>query len=293
MNISSHPRLLTDHASPRRRQLLDETSKTIYDGPEPGTYVLYFKDDVALEKDVLTVSGKGVLNNRISELLMTRLNDLRIDTHFIRALNMREQLIRTTETLPFTLTLHNVASGAFAHRLGLEEGMPLLKPVPEFSLRNEELNNPVVAAEHLTALGWGRFEEIDDILLTSQRINDFLTGQFLALNIRLISFRLEFGRLYTSDLMDDSQIVITDEICPDTCSLLDLTTGKRLDRQGVQDSPDEAPKIYQEVARRLGVLGMDIPEGTTPPSQDIFPKNRPLLKRPLKPKKSPHGHNSL
>ncbi len=293
MNISSPPRLFTDYTPPRRRQLLDETSKTIYDGPEPETYVLYFKDDIALEKETITASGKGVLNNRISELLMTRLNDLRIETHFIRMLNMREQLVRTTESLPFTLTLHNAASGTFARRLGLEEGAPLLKPVPEFSLRAEELNNPVVAAEHLTSLGWSRFEEIDEILLVSQRINDFLTGQFLALNIRLISFRLEFGRLYTSDLMD-SQIVITDEISPDTCNLLDLQTGKRLDRQGVHDNPEQARNIYQEVARRFGVLGLDIPEGTIAPAfQDIISSTKLLQKRSFNRRKSPNGHNSL
>jgi phosphoribosylaminoimidazole-succinocarboxamide synthase len=206
---------------------------------------------------------------------------------------MREQLVRATETLPFTLALHNVASGAFARRLGLEEGSILLKPVPEFSLRAEELNHPVVAAEHLTSLGWSRFEEIDEILLVSQRINDFLTGQFLALNIRLISFSLEFGRLYTSDLMD-SQIVVTDEIGPDNCNLLDLKTGKRLDRQGVQDNPEQAREIYQEVARRFGVLGLDIPEGTTPPAfLDISSLTKPLHKQLLNRRKSPNGHNSL
>jgi phosphoribosylaminoimidazole-succinocarboxamide synthase len=175
----------------------------------------------------------------------------------------------------------------------LEEGSALLKPIPEFSLRAEELNHPVVAAEHLTSLGWSRFEEIDDILLLSQRINDFLSGQFLALNIRLISFKLEFGRLYTSDLMD-SQIVITDEISPDTCNLLDLKTGKRLDRQGAQDNPDEAREIYQEVARRFGLIGLEVPETPmTPGLQDILASVKPSLKRSLNRRKSPNGHNSI
>lgn len=293
MSISSRPLLFSNYTQPRRRQLFDGTGKTLYDGPEPGTYVLYFKDDVAIRDDVLTVSGKGVLNNRISELLMSRLNELGIDTHYMRTLNMREQLVRTTESLPFIVTLHNVASGAFARRLGLEEGMALSKPIPEFSLRSEELDNPIVAAEHLTALGWSRFEEIDDILLNSQRINDFLNGQFLALNLRLISFTLEFGRFYTSDLMD-SQIMITDALCPDTFNLLDLTTGKRLDQQGVEDNPQQAREIYQEVARRLGVLGLDMPEDMLSPiSQDIFSQKNIRSKRSLKKGKNPHGHNSL
>lgn len=293
MTLNSRPILLSDYAQPRRRQLLDGTSKTIYDGPEPGTHVLYFKDDVFLEGEVETINGKGILNNRVSELLLSRLNEIGIDTHFIRTLNMREQLVRATEALPFYVTLHNVASGTFAKRLGLEEGMQLSKPVPEFSLTSKELGNPTVAAEHLTSLGWSRFEEIDEILLTAQRVNDFLNGQFLALNMRLISFSLEFGRFYTSDLMD-SQIMITDELSPDTCNLLDLTTGRRLDLQGMEDDPEEASEIYQEVARRLGVLGLDSSDGLTSAStQDIFSKQRSPNKRSLKQRKNPHGHNSL
>lgn len=292
MNTSSHQRLFSDYTPPRRHQLSDEVGKTIYDGPEPGTYVLYFKDDIALEKNTMSTHGKGVINNRISELIMTRLNDLRIETHFIRLLNMREQLVQATEALPFLLTLHNFASGTFAHRLGLEEGSSLSKPIPEFSLRNEELNYPIVAAEHLTSLGWCQFEEIDEILLTTQRINDFLTGQFLALNIRLLNFKLEFGRLYNSDLTD-SRIVVTGEICLDTCNLLDVKTGKRLDRQGVQHNPEQAQEIYREVARRLGILGLEIPEvSPTLSMQDILSLTKPLYKRSLNHRKNPNGHNS-
>jgi phosphoribosylaminoimidazole-succinocarboxamide synthase len=293
MTLNSRPILLSDYAQARRRQLMDTLSKTTYDGPEPGTHVLYFKDDVSLLGSVKTISGKGILNNRISELLMSRLNELGIDTHFIRALNMREQLVRATESLPFYVTIHNVATGSFAKRLGLEDGMILSKPIPEFSYRSKELGNPVVAAEHLTALGWSRFEEIDDIIMTSQRVNDFLNGQFLAINIRLMSFTLEFGRLYTTDLMD-SQMMITDELSPEKCHLLDLTTGNRLDIMGMEDTPEEAHGIYQEVSRRLGVLGLDNLENPpSPPSQDIFSKTMPRKRRSPKQRKTPHGNNSL
>lgn len=292
MPLNSNTILMSDHAKARRRELLDELSKTVYDGPEPGTHVLYFKDDLHHDGKVQTVSGKGVLNNRISELLLSRLNDLGLETHFIRALNMREQLVRATEPLPFYVTLHNVASGAFAKRLGLSEGMLLSKPIPEFSLRSKKLGNPIVAAEHITALGWSRFEEIDDMLITSQRVNDFLSGQFLALNMRLISFTLEFGRFYTSDHMD-SHIMITDELSPETFSLLDLTTGKRLDQHGIKDAPEDANLIYQEIAQRLGVLSQDNPDDLFPsPSQDILPLQNPSARKTLKKRKNPHGHNS-
>lgn len=250
------PSLLTDSTVPRRRQLCDEPHKTTYDGPSPETHVLYFKDDIAIHNRLYTINGKGVLNNRISELLMTRLNGLRIETHFIRSLNMREQLVRATEILPFKLTLHNVASQTFAKRLGLKENVVLPKPIPEFSLSCEKLGQPVVSTEHLTALGWSRFEEIDDILLMSQRINDFLIGQFLALNMRLVNFTLSLGRIYTTDL-EDSHVVITDALCPDTLHLFDLTTNKHFHQEEIARNPEYAQEIYQEVARRLGVFSID------------------------------------
>ncbi|MDF3033488.1 MAG: purC [Alphaproteobacteria bacterium] len=257
MTINSYSLLSSDYVQPRRRQLFEGTSKTLYDGPEPGTYVLYFKDDIALEDGVSTICGKGVLNNRISDLLMSRLNDIGIDTHFIRLLNMREQLVRATETLPFSVTLHNIASGAFAKRLGLEEQTLLSKPIPEFFLRSKELGNPILAAEHLTALGWS-----------------------------LVSFTLEFGRFYPSELMD-CQIILTDELSPDTCNLLDLTTGKPLGRQGIHDNPEQARGIYQEVARRLGILRPETPDLSST-SQDIFPPTKPSARKSLiKKKQSP------
>ncbi|MBM3468622.1 MAG: phosphoribosylaminoimidazolesuccinocarboxamide synthase [Alphaproteobacteria bacterium] len=288
MNTHTSTCLFGEHVQPRRHQLSEGTSKIIYDGPEPGTHVLYFKDDALLNVEPLTCNGKGILNNRISELLMSRLNDQGIETHFIRTLNMREQLVRATTSLPFVVTVHNSASDAFAQRLGLEEGMILPKPVPEFSLRN----NAVVAMEHLTALGWCRFEEIDEILVACQRVNDFLTGQFLALNMRLISFTLEYGRHYASDYMD-SQIMITDELSPETFKLLDLTTGQRIDIQGIRNTPEKAQSIYQEVAHRLGVFTID-PSGKMPhtPAQDAAQVSTPL-KGTFKKRNKPHGHSSF
>jgi phosphoribosylaminoimidazole-succinocarboxamide synthase len=257
MTTNSRPSLLSNYNQPRRHQIFEGTKKILYEGTEPGTYILFFKDECTDSHKKVVVNGKGILSNRISELFMSRLNNLGLETHFIRTLNMREQLVRATETLPFVVTIHNVASGEFARRLGLEENMVLPKLIPEFSLRGQGLDNPVVATEHLTALGWSRLDEIDDILLISQRVNDFLTGQFLALNIRLISVTLEFGRFYTSDFME-SQIMLIDEIGPDTCNLIDLLTGQRLDRQGVHKDPEKARTIYQNVAQRLGILSQDL-----------------------------------
>lgn len=292
MTTNFRPILLSDYAQPRRRQLFDGTTKTVFDGPEPGTHVLYFKDDLILENEVETISGKGILNNRISELLMSRLNELNIETHFIRTLNMREQLIRATESFSFSLTVHNVACDSFAKRLGLEDGTTLAKPIPEFSLRSRELNNPVIAAEHITSLGWSRFEEIDEMLLTSQRVNDFLSGQFLALNIRLISFTLQFGRCFTSDLME-SQILITDELSPESINLFDLVTSRRLDHSGMEEYPERTNEIYKEIAYRLGVLELENSDGMLAP---LFEGKLSQIRSPgeqFKQRKKPHGHNSL
>jgi phosphoribosylaminoimidazole-succinocarboxamide synthase len=250
MTIRFHSHLFHDDAPPRRRQIFDGVSKTTYDGPEPATHVLFFKDELSLEGNIMTTSGKGVFNNRISGLLMSRLNDLGIETHFIRALNMREQLVRSTAALSFRVTMHNVATGTFAMRLGLQEMGQLPQPIPEFSLRNEKLGNPFLATEHLISLGWSRLDEIDEVLMVSQRINDFLSGQFFALNIRLLSFTLEFGR--QADF--NAPLLIIDELSPETCSLFDLKTGQRLDQQGIKDNPEKSCEIYQEVARRLGVF---------------------------------------
>jgi len=286
MTIRFHPHLLDHYSQPRRHKITDGKNKILYAGPEPRTHVLYFKDEAVFKGEKVIVNGKGVLNNRISGLLMSRLGDLGIETHFIRILNMREQLVRAAEILPFKITLHNVASGLFAHRLGLEEGTSLSKPIPEFSLHSKDLQNPTVSAEHLTTLGWAEFEDIDDILLISQRVNDFLHGQFLALNLRLISLSLEFGRLYTPDLTG-SQIVITDELSPENCYLLDLTTGKRLDCQGMEDHPDQARSIYQEVAYRLGILNLEETENATSRTHEDLFHPRPYPQQSFRKRKNP------
>lgn len=293
MTITPQKIVLNDLAQARRRPLVETVSKTIYEGPECSTHVLYFKDEIDISGNIETISGKGILNSRISELLFTRIANLGIDTHFIRTLNMREQLVHATDPLPFTITLHNVATGHLAQRLGLEDGMALLKPLPEFTVRSQELGNPVVAAEHLISLGWSRFEEIDDIIMSTQRINDFLNGQFLAFNLRLMSFSLQFGKFYHPDLMDP-QLMIIDELSPEKFSLIDLATGNRFDLQGMEDCPEEAHNIYQEIARKLGVLNPEstdsLASATTP---NLFSQNKVVQPQPFNQRNNPHGHNSL
>ena len=237
----------------RRRQLFEGTAKILFEGPEPGTLVQYFKDDATAfnsqKKGIIT--GKGVLNNRISEYLMTRLGEIGVPTHFIRRLNMREQLIREVEIIPLSVVVRNVAAGSLSTRLGIQEGTRLPRSIIEYHYKNEALQNPMVSEEHITAFGWATTADIDDMVQLTLRVNDFLTGLLLGVGITLVDFKLEFGRLYEEDEM---RIVLADEISPDNCRLWDSKTGENMDKDRFRRDLGKVEEGYQEVARRLGIL---------------------------------------
>ena len=241
---------------PRRRQIYEGKAKVLFEGPEPGTVVQYFKDDATAfnNKKKGVIAGKGVLNNRISEYLMVRLEGIGIPTHFIKRLNMREQLVREVEIIPVEVVIRNVVAGSLAKRLGMEEGTPLPRSIVEFYLKNDDLNDPMITEEHITAFGWASHQELDEIVNMSLRINDFLSGLFLGIGIRLIDFKLEFGRLYDGDEM---RLVLADEISPDSCRLWDTKTNEKMDKDRFRRDLGKVEEAYQEVARRLGIL----PEG--------------------------------
>ncbi len=248
----------------RRRRVYEGKAKILYEGPEPGTLVQHFKDDATAfnNKKHDTIDGKGVLNNRISEYLFTRLNDIGIPTHFVRRLNMREQLIREVEIVPVEVVVRNVAAGSLSTRLGIDEGTPLPRSIIEFCYKSDELNDPLVSEEHITAFGWATPQEIDDMMALALRINDFLTGLFLGIGIRLVDFKIEFGRLYENDMM---RIVLADEISPDSCRLWDIKTDDKLDKDRFRRDMGGLMDAYREVARRLGILmENDRPEGSGP-----------------------------
>jgi phosphoribosylaminoimidazole-succinocarboxamide synthase len=237
----------------RRRQLYEGKAKILFEGPEPGTLVQYFKDDAtafnAQKKG--TITGKGVLNNRISEFLMTKLGEINIPTHFIRRLNMREQLIKEVEIIPVEVVVRNVAAGSLSQRLGIPEGTRLPRSIVEYYYKNDQLNDPMVAEEHITAFGWASPPDMDDIVHLTLRINDFLTGLFLGVGIVLVDFKVEFGRLYENE---DMRIVLADEISPDNCRLWDAKTNEKMDKDRFRRDLGKIEEAYQEVARRLGIL---------------------------------------
>ena len=237
----------------RRRRIYEGKAKVLFEGPEPGTIVQYFKDDAtafnAKKKGIIT--GKGVLNNRISEYLMLRLAEIGIPTHFMRRLNMREQLVREVEIIPIELVIRNIAAGSLCKRFKIDEGTPLPRSIIEYYYKNDALHDPWVSEEHITAFGWASPQDLDDIVNLTIRVNDFLSGLFLGAGIRLVDFKIEFGRLWENDFM---RIVLADEISPDSCRLWDVTTNDKMDKDRFRRDMGGVIEAYSEVARRLGIM---------------------------------------
>ena len=237
----------------RRRMVYEGKAKILYEGPEPGTLVQYFKDDAtafnAEKHDV--IDGKGVLNNRISEHVMTALTGIGVPNHFIKRLNMREQLIRAVEIIPLEIVVRNVAAGSMSKRLGIDEGTQLPRPIIEFYLKEDSLGDPLVTEEHIIAFNWAQQQDIDDMISLALRVNDFLSGLFMGVGIKLVDFKIECGRVFEGDFQ---RIILADEISPDSCRLWDVKTGEKLDKDVFRRDLGSLTDAYTEVARRLGIL---------------------------------------
>jgi phosphoribosylaminoimidazole-succinocarboxamide synthase len=242
----------------RRKKIYEGKAKILYEGPEPGTLIQYFKDDAtafnAQKKAVL--DGKGVINNRISEFVMTKLTNIGVQNHFIKRLNLREQLIREVEIIPLEVVCRNVVAGSMAKRFGLPEGQQLPRSIIEFYYKNDALEDPMVTEEHVTAFNWANTQEIDDILAMTLRVNDFLSGMFAAVGITLVDFKIEYGRLFEGEF---SRVILADEISPDSCRLWDAQTNEKLDKDRFRRDMGNVIESYAEVAKRLGIMG-DMPK---------------------------------
>ncbi|MBA2636582.1 MAG: phosphoribosylaminoimidazolesuccinocarboxamide synthase [Sphingomonas sp.] len=253
----------------RRRQIYEGKAKILYEGPEPGTLIQYFKDDATAfnAQKRGTISGKGVLNNRISEHIFTALAAIGVPTHFIRRLNMREQLIRQVEIIPIEVVVRNVAAGSLSKRLGIEEGTQLPRTIIEYYYKDDALGDPLVADEHIACFGWATQEEMNDIADMAIRVNDFMSGMFAAIGVRLIDFKLEFGRVWDGDY---ARVILADEISPDGCRLWDVKSNEKLDKDRFRLDLGNVAEAYQEIARRLGLM----PEGDEASSVLDFDSHR-------------------
>jgi len=237
----------------RRKLVYEGKAKILYEGPEPGTFVQYFKDDATAfnaEKKAV-IEGKGVLNNRLSEYFMNGLTQIGVPTHFIKRLNMREQLIKKVEIIPLEVIVRNVAAGTLSKRLGMPEGTQLPRAIVEFCLKNDELGDPLVSEEHIAAFGWATPQEMDELIAMALRVNDFMSGLFAGVGIKLIDFKLEFGRHFDGE---NQRTILADEISPDSCRLWDLETNEKLDKDRFRRDLGGVTEAYAEVARRLGII---------------------------------------
>ena len=250
----------------RRKKVYEGKTKILYDGPEPGTLIQYFKDEgISSEAPVTSeakgTEGKGVLNNRLSEFFMTGLNSIGVPTHFIKRLNMREQLVRMAEILPLEVVVRNFAAGELSAKLGIPEGTALPRPIVEYYYKDDRLSSPMVAEEHIVAFGWASQQDLDDVVALALRVNDFLSGVMMGVGVRLADFRIEVGRVWEGDYM---RLIIADEISPDNCRLWDLRPViDRGDGQPVAE-PGPMADVYTELARRLGVLPTNVTHSPKP-----------------------------
>ena len=237
----------------KRKKIYEGKAKILYKGPQPNTIIQYFKDDATAfnNKKFAVINGKGVLNNRISAFLMEKIKNIGIPTHFIKRLNMREQLVHSVDIIPIEVVIRNVAAGSICKRFGIKEGQSLPRAIIEYYYKSDELNDPLVSDEHITAFEWANSNEIEDIFNMSLRINDFLLGVFSSIGIKVIDFKLEFGRFYKDE---NVEIILADELSPDNFRLWDNKTNKKLDKDRFREDLGNLKEAYQEVAERLGVL---------------------------------------
>ena len=238
------------------KKLYEGKAKIIYEGPEKGTAIQHFKDAATAFNNLKKskVEGKGVLNNRISEHILNNLNQIGIKTHLIKRLNMREQLVKLVEIIPLEFIVRNIATGSLTKRLGIPDGTILSKPLIEYSYKNDELGDPLIATEHIIEFNWATKKEIELINNLCLRVNDFMQGMFRAVGIKLIDFKLEFGRI---NVNGNKEILLADEISPDTCRLWDVISEKKLDKDRFRKDLGNIIQAYQEVARRLGIIHED------------------------------------
>lgn len=237
----------------RQNKLYEGKAKVLFKGPEEGTIIQYFKDDATAFNAVKrgTLTGKGVINNHISEHIMKALDRIGVTNHFIERVNMREQKIKACEIIPVEVIVRNVAAGSICKRLGLTEGDPLSETLVEFCYKSDEYGDPVISADHAIVLGWASEDELEEMKYQTLRINDFLQGLFTAAGIRLIDFKLEFGRHFLSE--DEYEVILADEISPDGCRLWDAETGNKMDKDRFRRDLGGEMEAYLEVAKRLGV----------------------------------------
>jgi len=233
------------------KKIYEGKAKIIYATKDKNQVIQHFKDDATAfnNKKKAIIEGKGILNNRISEHIFSNLSQIGIKNHFIKRLNMKEQLVSNVEIIPIEFIVRNISTGSLTKRLGIEEGTILKNPLLEYCLKNDELGDPLISKEHILTFNWLNIIELDWINKECRRINDFLQGMFRAIGIKLVDFKVEFGKTKS-----ENKIILADEISPDTCRLWDVITEKKLDKDRFRNDLGNIIEAYQEIAIRFGII---------------------------------------
>lgn len=228
-------------------QLYEGKAKKVYATNDPDLVIVSYKDDATaldgLKKG--TITGKGVINNKMSNYLCRLLEKHGVPTHFVEELNDRETVVKKVSIVPLEVIIRNISAGSFAKRYGVEEGIVFAEPTIEFSYKNDDLHDPLINSYHALALGLATKKEIEEIKAMAFKVNDILKDYFLSLNVKLVDFKLEFGRL------KDGTIVLADEISPDTCRFWDADTNEKLDKDRFRRDMGGVEDAYNEMMKRV------------------------------------------
>ena len=233
----------------KKELLYEGKAKKVYTTDNDDILMVSYKDDATAfngEKKG-TIVGKGVINNRMTNLIFRMLEEKGIPTHYLEEINDRETFVRKVEIVPLEVIVRNVAAGSFSKKLGIEEGVKLLAPTLEFSYKNDELGDPMINDYYAIAIGAATREEIDKITELVFKINEILLEYFKEKNIDLIDFKVEFGRYH-------GEIILADEISRDTCRFLDSTTHEKLDKDRFRRDLGNVEEAYIEIAKRIGLI---------------------------------------
>lgn len=234
-----------------KNKVYQGSSKTIYQGNEDFALIMAFTDNIKLEDErVFNISGKGVINNHISSFIMSRLDMVGIENHFIEKLNMREQLIQLVEIFPIQLSISSIACGRYVTEFGIEEGYVFDNPIIDFRIKNSELKYPVTNEHQLISFGWLSKLEINQLKQKAIRTYDFLTGLFAGVGIRLVEAKFEFGRVFNGE---ESIIMLADEVSQDNCRLWDIASNRKLSWETIEQDPNNAIDAYQTVLQRFNI----------------------------------------
>ena len=235
------------------KKLYEGKAKIIYATNDKNLVIQYFKDDATAfnNQKKTTIEGKGVLNNRISEHILSNLSEIGIKNHLVKRINMREQLVKLVDIIPIEFIVRNIATGSLTKRLGIEDGTVLERPLIEYCLKDDKLGDPIISREHILTFNWLSVSQLDWIDENLSRLNDFLLGMFRGVGIKLVDFKVEFG--FTNE-SGKNEIVLADEISPDTCRLWDSVTDKKLDKDRFRKDLGDLIPAYTDVAKRLGIL---------------------------------------